>query len=396
MKKKVLAVLLGFLFLSSCIIYVPYEGGEGTPPPRAPREERTYERDYEDYPSDMDYNDFYEYLSPYGVWVHNAPYGYVWIPRQVGHQWRPYTYGRWVWTNYGWTWVSYHEWGWVPFHYGRWGWDNRLGWFWVPGSIWAPAWVSWRWSNLYIGWSPLPPDVEFVAGIGIGSLPYDFPDYYWIFIEGRYFQYDYLDRYVLPHERNRTVVRLTVHKANLTVRNRQLINQGIDIDQVSRLTRSEVSRYEVEEGQQPGQSRISGNAVKIFRPAVKKNEVAKPKVFWEKEEAEEKVPEIRTDDLENRLSPPELEQRLRGDQEKEMRLLEQSQEREGVELRKKIDDEEKLAGSSAEREKIRKEAEAKASELKKEHAEEKAKITERHQAEEKVVKSRIKKKEKKD
>jgi hypothetical protein len=238
--------------------------------------------------------------------------------------------------------------------------------------------------------------MEFVAGIGIGSLPYDFPDYYWIFIEGRYFQYDYLDRYVLPHERNRTVVRLTVHKANLTVRNRQLINQGIDIDQVSRLTRSEVSRYEVEEGQRPGQSRISGNAVKIFRPAVKKNEVAKPKVFWEKEEAEEKVPEIRTDDLENRLSPPELEQRLRGDQEKEMRLLEQSQEREGVELRKKIDDEEKLAGSSAEREKIRKEAEAKASELKKDHAEEKAKITERHQAEEKVVKSRIKKKEKKD
>jgi hypothetical protein len=396
MKKNILAGLLGFLFLSSCIVYVPYEGEEGTPPPRTPREERTYERDYEDYPSDMDYNDFYEYLSPYGVWVHNAPYGYVWIPRQVGHQWRPYTYGRWVWTNYGWTWVSYHEWGWVPFHYGRWGWDNRLGWFWVPGSIWAPAWVSWRWGNLYVGWCPLPPDVEFVAGIGIGSLPFDFPDYYWTFIEGRYFQYDYLDRYVLPYERNRGIVRMTIHKANLSVRNRQLINQGIDVEQVSRLTRSEVSRYEVEEGQRPGQSRISGNAVQIFRPAVKKNEVAKPKVFMEKEEAEEKVPEIRADDLEQRLTPAEREQRLKGDQEKEMRLLEQSQQKDEVELRKKTDDEQKLAGSSAEREKIRKESEVKASELKKEHAEENAKITERHQEEEKVVKSRIKKKEKKD
>ena len=396
MKKNVLAVLMGFLFLSSCIVYVPYEGEGETPPPRTPDDERTYERDDGNYPSDMDYNDFYEYLSPYGVWVHNAPYGYVWIPRQVGRNWRPYTHGRWAWTDYGWTWVSYHEWGWVPFHYGRWGWDNRLGWYWVPGSIWAPAWVSWRWSNLYVGWCPLPPDVEFVAGIGIGSLPYDFPEYYWIFIEGHYFQYDYLDRYILPYERNRTVVRLTIHKANLTVRNRQLINQGIDVEQVSRLTRSEVSRYEIEEGQRPGQSRISGKAIKIFRPAVKKNEVAKPRVFLEKEEAEQKVPEIRTDDLERRLSPVELEQKLRGDQEKEMRLLEESQERDQVELRKKTGDEEKLAGSSAEREKIRKEADVKASELKKEHAEEKAKIAERHQEETKVVKGRIKKKEKKD
>jgi len=397
MKKNVLAVLFGFLFLSSCIVYVPTnQGEEGTTPPPTPREEQTYERDYGEYPSEMDYNDFYEYLSPYGVWVHDTPYGYVWIPRHVGQHWRPYTYGRWAWTNYGWTWVSYHEWGWVPFHYGRWGWDNRLGWFWVPGSVWAPAWVSWRWSNLYIGWCPLPPDVEFVAGVGIGSLPYDFPDYYWIFIEGRNFQYDYLDRYVLPYERNRTVIRLTVHKANLTVRNRQLIDDGVDVEQVSRLTRSEVPRYEVEEGQRPGPSQISGNAVKIFRPAVKKNEVAKPKVFWEKEEAAEKVPEVRIDDLEKRLSPAQVEQRLREDQDKEMRLLEQSQEKEAVELKKKADDEEKLAGSSVEREKVKKEADVKASEMKKEHAEEKAKITERHRQEEKVVKGRIKKKEKKE
>jgi hypothetical protein len=235
-----------------------------------------------------------------------------------------------------------------------------------------------------------------VAGIGIGSLPYDFPDFYWVFIEGRYFQYDYLDRYVLPYERNRNIVRLTVHKANLTVRNRQLLNQGVDVEQVSRLTRSEVSRYEIEEGQRPGQNRISGDAVKIFRPAVKKNDAAKPKVFFEKEEAAERVPEIRTDDLEKNLSSAELEQRLREDQDKEMRLLDQSQERDEVELRRKADDEEKLAGSSAEREKFRKEAEVKASELKKEHADEKAKITERHKEEEKVVKTRIKKKEKKD
>jgi hypothetical protein len=393
MRKDVLAVLLSLLFLSSCVVYVPYEGEEGAPPPQAPRE-RTYERGYEDYHSEMDYNDFYEYLSPYGVWIYNPPYGYVWTPRHVGYRWRPYTYGRWVWTNYGWTWVSYHEWGWVPFHYGRWGWDNRLGWFWVPGTVWAPAWVSWRWGNLYIGWCPLPPDVEFVAGIGIGTLPYDFPDFYWIFIEGRYFQYDYLDRYCLPHERNQAIFRSTVHKANLTVRNRQLINQGVDVEQVGHMTRSKVSQYEVEEAERPGQSRVSGSAVKIFRPAVQKNEAAKPKVVLEKEEAVEKVPEIREDEQMERLAPAQREQRLREDQAKEVRLLEQSQEREEVEFKKRVDDEEKLAGSATEREKVRKEAVVKSSDMKKEHAQEKAKITERHKEEEKVVKAKTAKKKK--
>jgi hypothetical protein len=393
MKKNVLVILWGFLFLASCVVYVPYEREEGAPPPR---DEEEFDRDYEDYPTEMDYGNFYEYLSPYGAWVRYAPYGYVWIPRQVGRHWRPYTYGRWAWTNHGWTWVSYHQWGWVPFHYGRWGCDNRLGWFWVPGSIWAPAWVTWRWSNLYIGWSPLPPDVEFVAGVGIGSLPYEFPDFYWVFVEGRYFQYDYLDRYVLPRERNRTVFRMTVQKANLTVRNRQLVNQGVDVEQVSRLTRSRVSSYELAEAPRPGQSRVSGDTVRIFRPAVKKNEAAKPQVYWEKEEAEKKLPEVRSDDLERRLSPVQLDQRLREDHEREMRLLEQSQESEEVELKKKLEDEEKLAETPAQKEKIRKEGVVRASGLKKDHAEEKAKIAERHKEEEKAVKSRIKKKEKDD
>jgi Family of unknown function (DUF6600) len=395
MKRNVLAVLLGLLFLAGCVIYVPYEGEEGPPPPRAPGEEKTYERGYEAYPSDMDFNDFYEYLSPYGVWVYYPPYNYVWIPRNVGHYWRPYTHGRWAWTSYGWTWVSYHEWGWAPFHYGRWGRDNRLGWFWVPGTIWAPAWVSWRWGSYYIGWCPLPPGIEFVAGVGIGPLPDDFPDDYWTFIEGRYFQYDYLDRYVLPWERNRSLTRVTVHKANLSVRNRQMINEGVDVDQVSYLTRSEISRYELEEAQRPGQNEISGDSVRIYRPAVKKNELAKPKTFLEKGEADEKVPEIRRGDLEGKLPPEQLERRLREEQDKEMRLLEQSQEKDEVELRKKAEDEEKLAGSPAEKEKIRKEVEVRTSELKKAHAQEKARITERHKEEEKAVKGEVKKKEKK-
>lgn len=389
MKKNVWVIVLSFIFVSSCIVYVPVDEGSYPSPPR----ERPYEGDHFEYPSDIDSGYFYEHLSPYGTWVQFAPYGYVWIPRQTGYRWRPYTHGRWAWTNSGWTWISYYDWGWIPFHYGRWSWNNRFGWFWVPGTIWAPAWVTWRWGNAYIGWAPLPPDVEFVAGVGIGSLPYDFPDSYWVFVEGRYFQYDDFNRYVLPYERNRTIVRLTVHKANLSVRNRQLLNQGVDVDHVAHLTRSKVNRYEIEEGQRPELSRVSGDRVRVYRPAVRKDETAKPTAFLRKEEAEAKMPEIRASELETKLSPGEREQRLKDEQDKEMRLLRESQEKESISLRKRIEDEKKLAATPAEKAKVEKEGEVKASRLKKEHDEEKSKISERHQEEKKVVKGKVKKKE---
>ena len=390
MKKNFWIVIFGLLFVSSCIVYVPVE--DDSPYPPSDRE-RTSREEYYDYPSDIDYGYFYEYLSPHGRWIQYSPYGYVWIPRQTAYHWRPYTNGRWVWTNFGWTWNSYHKWGWIPFHYGRWGWDRHLGWYWVPGTIWAPAWVTWRWGNMYIGWAPLPPDVEFVAGVGIGSLPYDFPDHCWVFIEGRYFQHDNFGRYVLPHERNRTVIRHTVHKANLSVHNRQLHNQGVDVDHVSLLTRSKVSRYEIQEGQRPEPGQISGDNLRIYRPAVRKNEAVKPELFLKREEAEVRMPEIRTDDLEKSYSPLEREQRLKEEQDRQIRLLRETQEKELNDLRKRTEDEKRLASTSAERSKVEKESEVKASQLKKEHEEEKAKISERHEAEEKVIKSRIKKKD---
>src|SRR5262245_49949441 len=62
---------------------------------------------------------FYSNLAPYGYWVDRPSYGWVWVPRHIRHHWRPYSYGRWVWTDYGWTWVSSEPFGWATYHYGR-------------------------------------------------------------------------------------------------------------------------------------------------------------------------------------------------------------------------------------------------------------------------------------
>jgi hypothetical protein len=118
------------------------------------------------------YTQFQTALAPYGGWDYDSSYGYVWSPNVsvVGAGFSPYaTCGHWALTEYGWTWVSDWSWGWAPFHYGRW--ITRAGrWSWVPGSMWGPAWVSWRSGGGYVGWSPLPPrGMRLAGGYGAGS-----------------------------------------------------------------------------------------------------------------------------------------------------------------------------------------------------------------------------------
>ncbi len=107
----------------------------------------------------VSFDTFHDSLAPYGDWTVVGSYGRVWRPH-VAAGWRPYYYGRWVWSDEGWLWVSDEPWGWGPYHYGRWAYEPYNGWFWVPGYQWAPAWVSWRFSGAVIGWAPLFPGVS--------------------------------------------------------------------------------------------------------------------------------------------------------------------------------------------------------------------------------------------
>ena len=113
-------------------------------------------------------HDFGEALNPYGEWMGTQEYGEVWKPRiQNSPNWAPYTVGRWHYTELGWHFTSSEPWGWACYHYGRWVRYRNLGWCWVPGREWAPAWVSWRTSPKHIGWSPLPPSATWNHHSGI-------------------------------------------------------------------------------------------------------------------------------------------------------------------------------------------------------------------------------------
>lgn len=129
---------------------------------------------------------FHEQLAPYGRWVDSTYYGRVWCPSSVSVGWRPYTEGHWVWTDDGWYFESDKPWGWATFHYGRWYYDPTYGWAWVPGTVWAPAWVEWRSGDDYVGWAPLTPDLSYDDGVGFHAYV-SLGEPWWVFVPKREF-----------------------------------------------------------------------------------------------------------------------------------------------------------------------------------------------------------------
>jgi hypothetical protein len=122
--------------------------------------------------SDTFYSD--ETLNSNGEWVDVGGYGKCWRPTKVSADWRPYTNGRWGnCDDCGWTWISDDDWGWCTDHYGRWTHTEDTGWCWAPGTVWSPAWVSWRSGTgpdcSCIGWAPLPPEAGCEIDVGVGN-----------------------------------------------------------------------------------------------------------------------------------------------------------------------------------------------------------------------------------
>lgn len=207
---------------------------------------------------------FYDELSYYGDWVNNPDYGYVWRP-DVGRDFRPYyTNGHWVMTEYGNTWVSDYEWGWAPFHYGRWFYDDYDGWIWAPETEWGPAWVSWRTGGGYYGWAPLGPQVNININIG---RRYYVPDNYWVFIPQRCIYYPSYNRYWEPR-RNVCIVHNTTIINNIYTNRNVNYYTGPRADDIRRATRQDVPMYRVADDTRPGSTRVTRDAVNIYRPDV--------------------------------------------------------------------------------------------------------------------------------
>jgi len=217
----------------------------------------------EEIPAPETVNYFYDSLAPYGTWVDVSGYGRCWRPTVVVTTpgWRPYSHGgRWEWTDSGWYWYSDYSWGWAPFHYGRWFSHPRWGWCWVPGSTWGPSWVSWRYSDSYCGWSPLPPAACYSPSIGFtyfgrscgSSFSFGLTWDCFTFVSYNNFRSRRYDRDCVPRNQvgrvynNTTVVNNIIRGNNNTI-----INNGIAPTQITANGGAPIKQVNIREGRGP-------------------------------------------------------------------------------------------------------------------------------------------------
>ena len=210
---------------------------------------------------DVSLETFYEELSPYGTWTQDPDHGYVWMPDVDQDNFRPYyTDGHWAMTEYGNTWVSDYDWGWAPFHYGRWITNRFNQWIWIPDTVWGPAWVSWRSGDGYYGWAPLSPGIDVNVGIGGFNIPLD----WWVFIPQINI---YSTRYPSYNRRNQAFFNRT-SLINYTYggRGRHTFYTGPRADDIRRVTRRDVTVYNVNYSSRPGRTNITNNNINIYQP----------------------------------------------------------------------------------------------------------------------------------
>jgi len=176
---------------------------------------------------------FHRTLAPYGRWVTTASYGNVWAP-SVAAGWQPYVNGEWYYTDCGWTWASSDPWGDAPFHYGTWVWEPPYGWVWVPGTIWAPAWVTWAYSDDFVGWAPVPPSFALTATGYVGT-PVVVATNSYVFVPTRQFVGVRVASVRVPAPRNPAVFAHTIRTTSFHVSGGVLHNVGPAPQRIARV-----------------------------------------------------------------------------------------------------------------------------------------------------------------
>jgi uncharacterized protein DUF6600 len=193
--------------------------------------------------AEVSFGFFYSNLSPHGSWLVSADYGRVWRPGVYAAGWNPYYDGHWVYSDFGWTWVSDYEWGAIPYHYGTWVFDPRFGWVWVPGTIWAPAWVVFRTSPDYIGWAPVSP--RFTLGMSINFVE-PRPEQF-LFVSAHDFLSPRVRRSVVVGPRRTVIINKTKIVNNLAIEGNVVVNRGPGLHLIEKASGRQVHRVRIEE-----------------------------------------------------------------------------------------------------------------------------------------------------
>lgn len=176
----------------------------------------------------------------------------------------PYSNGQWIYTSHGWYFkapTAHEE---IIHHYGRWVHSPAMGWIWVPGRVWAPAWVDWREDDDNLAWAPVPPSVYLVAG-EVPEIPV-YEDNYIIvgknhFVEPVVYKYIYRDKVLIKNMKR---------LKGVAVVNNIIVNQGPAVLEIEKVRGSNINVVKVHKVNNIKEIQFTGSDINVFTPMFRK------------------------------------------------------------------------------------------------------------------------------
>jgi uncharacterized protein DUF6600 len=179
----------------------------------------------------------------------------------------PYTNGQWVNTDQGWYFQGATPYEETVHHYGRWIYSPDMGWVWMPGRVWSPAWVDWRMNDNYVAWAPVPPNVYIVNDVM--TVPV-IPAQNYVVVEQRYFAepqiVTYYNSYLLSNPTPFTVVQQMTPVQGVTVINNTIINRGPDVVTIERVYGRPINVVQINKVKIKSDVKYTGNVFNVYTP----------------------------------------------------------------------------------------------------------------------------------
>lgn len=236
----------------------------------------------------------------------------------------PYTNGQWVNTDAGWYFKAPTPAEEIVSHYGRWVNTPTDGWLWVPGRVWAPAWVDWKQNDEYVSWAPLPPSVY--IDNNIINVPEINEDRY-VVVEKRYFVEPTIYKYMYKENKNKVMVKEMTKTDGIMIVNKTIINKGPDVNIIQTVYGRNIDLIKIQHVKNSNEINYNDNKYLVYKPGFKKYKnrddknilVSEPKTFkkyyeWKVGKNEDK--EIKKEEKEIRKENKQDERKIKKENKK--------------------------------------------------------------------------------
>lgn len=341
--------------------------------------------DYKESPNDfltVDFEYFYKELSSYGEWIEidakklgidikptamnnsnntlisdllgiRTAYAqtgeqifnlFVWRPANElasemikgSNEYIPYNNGQWIYTDEGWYFKANTPQEELTSHYGRWTQDEELGWIWLPGKTYSPAWVDWRQNDDYVAWAPVTPgkyiENDAVKIDDINENRYTIVEKKHL-IEPSVYKY----RYQYVENKNKIMIKEMTKTDGIIIKDKKVINKGPDVTDIEKKSGKKIEQIKINKVNKKEEAGLKGNSINVFVPELKKSKelkkepVTKPEKLVSYKDAKkitkEEKEQMKAEDKQSKQEEKELKKQEK-QEEKQQKKEEKQQEKE--------------------------------------------------------------------